>query len=467
MRGSIYAATTALALAAAGCTSLPMTINPTVEANPHNVLSAWVCWTTDQPMTSRVDFSHDGSWDFFVEDDEMVTEHRLLVYGMRPETAYTFNAWGTDEDGTTGGGGEVSYTTPITPFGDLVTEVDVLQVNRMEPGWTLTNLLVADVLYPATAVMFDAEGYPVWYHQYGGPDSRADIEVTLVDGDRPRVLFGGSLEPERAVAEVDLTGEITWEGPEQPNSLDPAPDGAYHHSFRKLADGTYLGLHYEWDGNQLYDVVQQFDAGGDTVWSWEARDLPHAESAIYPWGNAPLMDLDAGAAYYNTRGNSALYKVDMASGDVDWVLGEEGDFVGDFAGDPDHPQPWFAEAHGPQLQANGNILMYDNGTPQRAASRALELAIDEQAMTAEVVWEYPGEGVDDSWFTVHMGDADRLANGNTLINVGHLVPGGSPSRIFEVSPDGDVVWQLWLSAEDGQVAGGFSAERIPVLVGEL
>jgi len=66
-----------------------------------------------------------------------------------------------------------------------------------------------------------------------------------------------------------------------------------------------------------------------------------------------------------------------------------------------------------------------------------------------------------------MGDADRLANGNTLVTAGTLIPGDSPSRVFEVTPQGDIAWELWFSGTDGDLAAPYMAERIPMLVGEL
>jgi hypothetical protein len=185
--------------------------------------------------------------------------------------------------------------------------------------------------------------------------------------------------------------------------------------------------------------------------------------SIYPWGNAVLADLEENVAYYNGRMNSTLHKIDRADGAVLWRLGEGGDFDPD----PDAEHPWFHEAHAPELQPNGNILLYDNGGTARDFSRVLELAIDEEAMTAEIAWEYPGGLADDPWSTLAMGDADRLANGNTLVTAGSLIAGDSPSRVFEVTPDGTMAWELWMSGAGEELAAPYMTERIPMLVGEL
>ena len=88
-------------------------------------------------------------------------------------------------------------------------------------------------------------------------------------------------------------------------------------------------------------------------------------------------------------------------------------------------------------------------------------------MTATLVWEFPGdfEGLDpwytEGWFTLIWGDADRLENGNTLITAGTRSP-GEQSRIFEVTAEGRVVWEIRLPLKDGAGLGVYRAQGIPL-----
>jgi len=101
----------------------------------------------------------------------------------------------------------------------------------------------------------------------------------------------------------------------------------------------------------------------------------------------------------------------------------------------------------------------------RGYSRVIEYAIDEPARTAEVVWVYPPDLESDPWHNLAWGDADRLPNGNTLITSGSVVGADSPSRLFEVTPDHEIVWEAWMRSEiEGDHAGSYMSERIPVLV---
>ena len=99
--------------------------------------------------------------------------------------------------------------------------------------------------------------------------------------------------------------------------------------------------------------------------------------------------------------------------------------------------------HNPTLLETGNILVYDNrnaGTGSRVAEIFPE--------TGEIVWEYEAEG----FYSGHISGAQRLLNGNTLICE------GAEGRIFEVDPEGNIVWEHF-SPDDAQV---FRATRYEV-----
>jgi hypothetical protein len=85
--------------------------------------------------------------------------------------------------------------------------------------------------------------------------------------------------------------------------------------------------------------------------------------------------------------------------------------------------------HHPTMLENGNILVFDNGV-KRGYSRVIE--IDPGAGT--IVWDYVGEPPE-SFYSYGKGSAQRLPNGNTLIC------SGDQGRTFEVTRDGEIVWE--------------------------
>ena len=87
--------------------------------------------------------------------------------------------------------------------------------------------------------------------------------------------------------------------------------------------------------------------------------------------------------------------------------------------------------HMPTMLENGHILLFDNGV-QRKYSRVIEMDPVEE----RIVWEYRGSPPE-SFYSQLRGSNQRLENGNTLIceaDRGH---------VFEVTPEGEKVWEFW------------------------
>jgi len=287
------------------------------------------------------------------------------------------------------------------------------------------------------------------------------VDSTLLEDGT--VLIGGGLAPGQSAMRVDMAGERVWLGPVQPDEM-LAP-GALHHVYRQLDNGNHLTLAFEAQHTVLEDVILELTPEGEVVWEWHAADHIPDATIEHIHGNMVLADLDRGAVYLNALLTRSLYKIDRDNGEILWRFGEDGDFTML----TEHEWPWIGFAHAPEIQPDGNILLYDNGGQgAHDVSRVVEYTLDEDAMTAELVWEYPGDLAEDHWFTQFWGDADRLDNGNTLVTSGSVVPFDTLSRIFEVTAAGDKAWQVEvLSPNDGGRAGCYSSERIPVLVEEL
>ena len=86
--------------------------------------------------------------------------------------------------------------------------------------------------------------------------------------------------------------------------------------------------------------------------------------------------------------------------------------------------------HDATMLPDGNILVFDNGTG-RYWSRVVEV----DPRTGKVVWEYKADKPKD-FYTLTRGANQRLPNGNTLITE------SEKGRVFEVAPDGEIVWDF-------------------------
>ena len=121
-----------------------------------------------------------------------------------------------------------------------------------------------------------------------------------------------------------------------------------------------------------------------------------------------------GNIFISYRSNDVIAVIDRETGQIVWAWG-----------------PGVIDGqHKPHMLANGNILIFDNGT-LRGWSRVIEVA----PLTGRIEWEYTA-APKESFLSRYISAAQRLPNGNTLICE------GAKSHLFEVTPDGQIVWDF-------------------------
>ena len=121
-------------------------------------------------------------------------------------------------------------------------------------------------------------------------------------------------------------------------------------------------------------------------------------------------------------------------GQLVWQLGGK---------DPKDPKKFFSVLggswmvnHGHQLLPNGRFLFFTNGTLVAPVSEVREYQLDTAAMTATPVWSYRPSNL----ASPVLGDAQRLANGNTLVTISRT------GVIHEVDPAGKLVMTLQVTS---------------------
>lgn len=344
-------------------------------------------------------------------------------------------------------------------------EVKVLKRDKIQPGLTLFNLHNYQQRVPITVVLLDPEGNVRWWFQHGStPDMRGDIDVrALPEG----VLISGTnrLHKEEEVPPilVNWNREILWKG-----------KITNHHHIHRTPEGNYMFLveeerHFKHlHASVVGDTIIEYDPQSDSVvWEWHLFDHLTPKVKRRDWSHCNTIEPDpkGGSLYLSARNLNSIFKIDRTTEKIIWRLGEDGYF--DIA-----PEDQFYHQHAPEIQSNGNILLFDNGAlrPEELGgeySRALELSLDEKSMKAKAVWFWRNNP---DLFTPIWGDADGLKNGNTLIVFGNRVPLGASlttlsgykiptqtSRIIEVTTNGEKVWELEVSPPQW---GTYRAERI-------
>lgn len=238
-----------------------------------------------------------------------------------------------------------------------------------------------------------------------------------------------------AVLEATWDGDILWEVRH--------PD--HHHDATKLRNGNVLLLclaplprdlaaHVrggipgsEHHGEIYADYLVEMTTGGQTVWEW--RSWEHLDPVTTPitavqefrheWthGNS-VVETPDGNIIVSFRNISTVAIIDRCNGEIIWRLGA----------------PPLAQQHAPTPLPNGNLLIFDNGTHRLDAPLPYSRVIEVDPATKEIVWSYQARPPFD-FFSPLISNAQRLPNGNTLICE------GSFGRLFEVTREGEVVWE--------------------------
>jgi hypothetical protein len=138
-----------------------------------------------------------------------------------------------------------------------------------------------------------------------------------------------------------------------------------------------------------------------------------------------------------------ITRIDWKTGKIIWRMGgvqcknNQFKFIND-------SKNGFSHQHNVSVLKNGNILIVDNGNFNKKGvtkediffvpqTRICEYKLDEQAKSAELVWEH----IEDGMFVPIMGSAQRLSNGNTLMCWTKDAP-----AVTEVDSLGNKVWEM-------------------------
>jgi hypothetical protein len=340
------------------------------------------------------------------------------------------------------------------------------------------------------ARLIDMNGNVV-HEWHNAGDLATLVDPSLIDGKRGHVLVtlatadvsGTDLVPGAQGRPAQTIGELDWDGKTVWAFGDKAPGKiAYqHHDWDRLPDGNTLVLvnvvHPIAGFKQprlLDDAVYEVNTAGEVVWRWIAGDhldefgftpgqlevIRNADTADYlhlnsmkrlgpnHWFDGGDRRFDPDNVIISSRNANLVAIIDRRTGKVSWTLGS--DYGPEPPGNRRVPRPFDRTSgqHDPHLipaglPGAGNLLVFDNEGPAGypnlplaviGGSRVLEI----DPVKKEIVWQYSGEdsgGPGWSFRSTHISNARRLPNGNTFIDE------GQKGRLFQVTPDGEIVWE--------------------------
>ena len=116
--------------------------------------------------------------------------------------------------------------------------------------------------------------------------------------------------------------------------------------------------------------------------------------------------------------------------------------------------------HDPDFQSDGTITVFDNRTDLRTTETKASRILKIDPVTRRVATIIDGNGVE-HFYTAFRGKHQVLSNGNLLLAE------TDRGRAFEVTPDGDVVWEYISKYDENSVAWMMDAIRYPDTYGKL
>ena len=239
-----------------------------------------------------------------------------------------------------------------------------------------------------------------------------------------------------AALEMDWKGKVLWEVRNPEHTHDgirlkngnvllickrPLPEDIV-----PKVTGGRPGTEYD-HGKMIGDYLVEMTIDGKVVWEWRAWEhldpvkdgitAVQDDREVWTLANG-ISEMPDGNILLSFRHISTVVMVNRQTGAIYWKLGA----------------PPLSGQHAPYMLANGNVLLFDNGPHRLDATFPFSRVLEIDPATKQIVWKYQ-EAIPSNFFSPRISNARRLPNGNTLIVEGWF------GRLFEVTPEGDVVWE--------------------------
>ncbi len=316
--------------------------------------------------------------------------------------------------------------------------------------------------------LIDMKGRVV--HQwYGDPIAKGPAQLL------ERVANGNYVSNGERVSEQDWEGNTVW-------SLERLEGrGGFHHDVQKLVNGNYLvaaskrvdspaisrepiedggfievtpdrEIVWEWSALDHFDEFGFSDetrriiheTGGGQHWPRDKGGWLHQNTVFALPENPHFADGDdrfkPGNLLTSSRCCNMLFIIERPSGRIVWKWGHLPRMRGSkmwLDGVDEEERRAVVGPHDVKMLHNGNIMCFDNGgcggypPVVRFYTRLVEL----NPVSGEIVWEYVFRPHAVKYLSIVTGSAQRLPNGNTVSL--HTDTG----RVFEITPQGEIVWE--------------------------
>ena len=236
------------------------------------------------------------------------------------------------------------------------------------------------------------------------------------------------------IARIDRNSQVVWARPNMAHhDLQVMPGGDIYILTSKIEmiprinaempvrDDRVTLLDSDGKTKRSVSILEAFERSETYRGSWEERALGAGElfhtNTLHVLDGSIEDDISAfkkGNVLVSALLTDMIAVIDLERGEVVWAWGEG-----------------FHAQHDPQILHNGNLLLFDNHDQYHQSS------IEEyDPRTMELVWSYRGSE-SEPFYSRTCGSAQRLSGGNTLVTE------SDNGRAFEITPDGEIVWEFY------------------------
>ena len=292
--------------------------------------------------------------------------------------------------------------------------------------------------------------------------------------ERARLLENGNVVVMQgsSILEYNWDGKVVWEyevpgGPYRGTGYPSV--GFIHHDLQRLSNGNTIFIYHEEVPEEykksikdpirksvkiIGDCILEVNKAKEVVWQWHTHEhldlnedssVRAREGELFDWTHTNTVGVlpenkwyDAGHSEFKPgnviicpRHLDEIYIIDRETKKVVWRY--SGEYMGGLA----RPHEPYMIKKG--MPGAGNILIFDNGIGPKTSNRDGKAVRDEitvileiNPVSKQIVWLYQNGK---EFYSSIQGTQQRLSNGNTFICE------STTGRIFEVTRDGEVVWE--------------------------
>jgi hypothetical protein len=401
--------------AAQDCTRVDETIGSIVH----------VCWEQPEQGTANVSYRVAGEdWRPTLVDQHGAGSNGVVLLGLPYDVEVEFEV--RDVAGDTLNEGSI-HTEPLPAE---LPDVEILasdpELQDPDTPYLLTSidhLGDADTTEGTWAFILDRDGRIVWaletepFRLTVHPRISADGAAILMDLNSHFGSFDRGVASQVLRVGIDGVEQARWDTP------------GLHHPFTDRPDGTLA-----WGAwGEGLETLEVLDPEGVQRTLWDCTDF-HAARGMPDTpcsSNTLCWSEDRGSFLFSLYTTHTVVEIDGDSGETLRWFGQMPD---GWAFEPE--DSGFIWQHGAYITAEGTLLASMRASTASEETVVREYSLDPDAETLTQLWSFgEGQGV----FAPELGEAIRLPGGNTLHNY------GTDARIREVTPDGELAWDLMFS----------------------